>query len=210
MKTNKLYAFESKFKVKGYKHIAGVDEAGRGPWAGPLVVAAVILPSNYRNDEINDSKLLPAKKREQLFEIIRKVALSYAIVFIAPKEVDDLNPKQAAILGMKKAIAKLSIRPDLVLIDAERINIRIKSKSIIKGDQKALSIAAASILAKVARDRYMTNIDALYPQYHFKKHKGYGTSEHMKALDLYGPIVDFHRFSYKPIQLNLAKFKFNR
>jgi ribonuclease HII len=210
MKTNKLYAFESKLRIHGYKKIAGVDEAGRGPWAGPLVVAAIILPNDYRNDKINDSKLLTAKKREQLFEEIRKIAISYAIVFVSPKEVDDLNPKQAAIIGMKRAIQRLNTKPDLVLIDAERINLRIKTKSIIKGDQKSLSIAAASILAKVARDRYMTNIHEQYPQYNFKKHKGYGTLEHLKALRLYGPIVDFHRFSYKPIQLNLSKLKFNR
>ncbi|MDR1234990.1 MAG: ribonuclease HII [Mycoplasmataceae bacterium] len=201
-----MYAFENKYRLKGYKKIVGLDEAGGGSWAGPLVVGAVILPTNYHNDEINDSKQLSIQKREQLYDEIIKNALDYSIIFIEPNEVDKLNPKMASITGMKRAIDDLRIKPDVALIDAEVIESKIETKSIIKGDEKSISIAAASILAKVSRDRYMKKMDKQYPQYHFGKHKGYGTMEHLKILKKYGPIKNFHRYSYKPIQkmLNIS------
>lgn len=198
---NNMYLYENKYFYKGYKNIAGVDEVGRGCWAGPLVVASVILPARYRNDKINDSKTLSIKKREELFDVITKDALDYQIIFIDPIEVDKLNPKAASIEGMKRALEQLKIKPDIALIDYEKIVGYDKEfESITKGDAKSISIAAASIVAKVARDRYMIQIDSKYPQYGFKKNKGYGTIDHIKGLRKYGPIKGFHRFSYKPIQ----------
>lgn len=198
---NNMYAYENKYFYKGYKNIAGVDEVGRGCWAGPLVVASVVLPPRYRNNEINDSKTLSIKKREQLFDVIIKDAIDYQIIFIDPIEVDKLNPKKASIEGMKQALSSLKVKPDICLVDYEKINdSNQKVESITKGDGKSISIAAASIIAKVARDRYMIQINDKYPQYNFKKHKGYGTLEHLKALKKYGPIKGFHRFSYKPVQ----------
>lgn len=198
---NNMYVYENKYFYKGYKNIAGVDEVGRGCWAGPLVVAAVILPPRYRNNQINDSKTLPIKKREELFDIIVKDAIDYQIIFIDPIEVDKLNPKSASIEGMQRALAGLKIKPDIALVDYEKINDpKQKVESITKGDAKSISIAAASIIAKVARDRYMIQINDKFPQYNFKKNKGYGTLEHLKALKKYGPIKNFHRFSYKPVQ----------
>ncbi|MDR0739391.1 MAG: ribonuclease HII [Mycoplasmataceae bacterium] len=195
-----MYAFENKYRLKGYKSIVGLDEVGRGSWAGPLVVAAVILPERYHNDEINDSKKVSIKKRELLYDVIVKVALDYAIIFIDPIEVDRLNPKAASIKGMKMALDELKVKPQIALIDSEIIESKVETKSIVKGDEKSISIAAASILAKVSRDRYMEKISEQYPQYHFAKHKGYGTIQHLKALQKFGPIKNFHRFSYKPIQ----------
>ncbi len=200
MKTN-MYLYENKFFLKNAKHIAGVDEAGRGCWAGPLVVAACILPTKYKNDHIRDSKTLSIKKRQQLFDVIIKDALDYQIIFIDPEEVDKLNPKEASIEGMRRALTMLKVSPDVALIDFEKIpNLKIKQQSIVKGDARSISIAAASILAKVARDNYMIKINKKYPQYNFSKHKGYGTLEHVKEIKKYGPIKGFHRFSYKPIK----------
>jgi ribonuclease HII len=168
------------------------------------VAAACILPKNYKNDVIRDSKKLSIKQRDELFDEIKKIALAYEIIFIEPDEVDKLNPKQASIKGMELAVKQLSIKPQHLLIDAEEINCNIPQTSIIGGDDKSISIAAASILAKVSRDRYMINISQTYPSYHFDKHKGYGTKEHLLALKKFGPIKGFHRFSYKPI-INLKK-----
>lgn len=202
-----MYVFENKYRLKGYKSIVGLDEAGRGSWAGPLVVAAVSLPLDYRNDQIKDSKQLSAKQREELFDEISKKAEDYSIVFIDPQQVDEWNPKQASINGMKQALEELKInKPSMALVDAEKIESKTESKSIIKGDEKSISIAAASILAKVSRDRYMVKVDKEYPQYHFAKHKGYGTMDHLKMLRKYGPIKNFHRFSYRPIKEILQRF----
>jgi ribonuclease HII len=162
------------------------------------------LPVGYKNDEIRDSKKLSIKQRERLFDEITKNAIDYEIVYISPKNVDKFNPKKSSILGMQQAIKKLRVKPDHVLIDAEQININIPHTSIIGGDDKSITIAAASILAKVTRDRYMVNIHKNYPMYYFDKHKGYGTKQHLLALQKYGPINGFHRFSYKPI-INLKK-----
>jgi ribonuclease HII len=162
------------------------------------------LPSKYINDEIKDSKQLSGKKREILFDVIIKNAIDYQITFIDPSEVDRLNPKQATIQGMQKGVAELKIKPDILLVDSEKLNTGIESRSIVKGDQKSISIAAASILAKVSRDRYMIKLSEQYPQYHFEKHKGYGTIDHLKALKKYGPIKNFHRYSYRPVKVMLA------
>lgn len=197
---NNMYFHEKKLQIQGYKKIAGMDEVGRGCWAGPLVVAACILPSGYKNDEINDSKKLSAKKREKLFDIICHDALGYEIIFMSPEEVDHFNPKEATSIAMSQALKKLHPKPDFCLIDAEKVESEIETKSFPKGDSNSISIAAASILAKVTRDRYMINLSVKYPEYHFDKHKGYGTEIHAKALKKHGPIKGVHRFSYKPVQ----------
>jgi ribonuclease HII len=196
---NNRYFYENQCYTQNKTKIAGLDEVGRGCWAGPLVVAACILPAHYKNDKIRDSKKICPNEREKLFNEIKNKAIAYEIVFIDSLEVDKYNPKQASILGMEYAIKHLKIKPDHLLIDAEKINSRIPQTSIIHGDDCSISIAAASILAKVSRDRYMVNIHQVYPQYNFKNHKGYGTKEHLLALKKYGPIKNFHRFSYKPI-----------
>lgn len=201
MKKNNIYQYEKKYWLQNKKYILGLDEAGRGCWAGPLVVAGCILPQDYKNDEINDSKKLSAKKRERLFDEIIKSAVAYNIKFISAVDVDKFNPKQASINGMYDVFNNIKPIPDVVLIDAEKLpNIKVKTESIIKGDAKSISIAAASILAKVARDRYMTSIAYKFPEYDFDLNKGYGTIKHLKALKKYGAIKNFHRFSYRPIK----------
>lgn len=201
MNKNDMYRYERKYWNQGNEYILGLDEAGRGPWAGPLVVAGCILPKGYKNDEINDSKKLSMKKREWLFDEIIKSAIAYDILFISAQDVDKLNPKQASINGMYEIFSSIKPTAQVVLIDAEKVpKIKAKAESIIKGDAKSISIAAASILAKVARDRYMIEIANKYPEYHFDSNKGYGTIEHLKAIQKFGPIKDFHRFSYRPIK----------
>lgn len=191
--------FERELTKKGVKLIAGTDEVGRGCIAGPLVAAAVILPTNYVNPMIQDSKLTHKNKRTMISDIIKKDAIAYSIIFIDSKIVDDINPKQASRLGMKRAIESLSIKPEHVLIDFEKLDISIESTSIVKGDSNSITIAAASILAKVARDEYMKNLGKEYPQYGFESHMGYGTKQHLEALKKYG-IIECHRVSYKPIK----------
>ena len=206
MKKNNMYQYENKYWSQKEKYILGLDEAGRGCWAGPLVVAGCILPVGYKNDEINDSKKLTVTKREKLFNEIIKVAIAYDIEFISAPDVDKFNPKQASINGMYSIYQNIKPSPNVVLIDAEKVpNIKVKTESIIKGDNKSITIAAASILAKVARDRYMISIALKYPEYDFEINKGYGTIKHLKALKKYGPIKKFHRFSYKPIKEIIKK-----
>lgn len=206
MNKNDMYRYERKYWNQGNEYILGLDEAGRGPWAGPLVVAGCILPKGYKNDEINDSKKLSMKKREWLFDEIIKSAIAYDILFISAQDVDKLNPKQASINGMYEVFSSIKPTAQVVLIDAEKVpKIKAKTESIIKGDAKSISIAAASILAKVARDRYMIEIANKYPEYHFDSNKGYGTIEHLKAIQKFGPIKDFHRFSYRPIKEIIKK-----
>lgn len=189
--------YELEYYKSGKKLIAGVDEAGRGPLAGPVCVAAVIMPFEQDKiiEEINDSKKLTEKKREQLFEKIKNTAISYNIVFVDEKTIDSINILNATKLGMKQAIEGLSVKPELVLIDAVKIDTCVPTESIIKGDAKSYNIAAASILAKVTRDKLMVEFDKKYPEYNFKKHKGYGTKEHIENLKKFGK-CEIHRNSF--------------
>lgn len=179
------------------KIVAGIDEAGRGPLAGPVVCACVIMPLDKDKiiDGINDSKKLTEKKREELFEKITKVAISYSIVEVDEKTIDEINILNATKLGMKNALNSLSVVPDIVLIDAVKIDTQIMQENIIKGDAKSYNIASASILAKVYRDRLMKQLSLKYPQYNFAKHKGYGTKEHIENLKKYGK-CPIHRNSF--------------
>jgi len=205
-KTN-LYKFEEELYDLGFEHICGVDEAGRGPLAGPVVVAACILPPFLRIEGINDSKKLSAKKRDELYKIIVKNAISYSCVFIDEKTIDNLNIYEATKKGMLEAIDKLEVKADYVLIDAMPLSeLKTNNKSIIHGDALSASIAAASIIAKVSRDRYMDKMDIKYPNYGFKHHKGYGTKKHMEALEKYGP-CKIHRKTFSPIREMLQKDK---
>lgn len=200
-----LYQFEEELYDAGFQTICGVDEAGRGPLAGPVVVAACILPPFLRIEGINDSKQLSQKKREELYKIIVKNALEYKIVFVDVEAVDDLNIYQATKKGMLEAIASLKQTPDHVLIDAMPLNeLQMEHTSIIHGDARCASIAAASILAKVTRDNYMEKMDIKYPNYGFKKHKGYGTKLHIHALEKYGP-CPIHRKTYAPVSKYYSK-----
>lgn len=195
-----MYAYERKLRESGYSLIAGVDEAGRGPLAGPVVVGAVILPEEWVLPVLNDSKKLSAKQREVLYTAIKASALAVHSVFIEPVEIDRLNIYEASRQGMYRAIAGLFPQPDAVLADAMPLPaLSLYSLSLIGGDAKSASIAAASIVAKVERDRRMYELDAQYPGYGFAKHKGYGTQEHMAALRRYGP-CPVHRRSFEPVK----------
>jgi len=192
-----MYKFENDLISKGYKHIAGTDEVGRGPLAGPLVCAAVILNPDVMIEGLNDSKKLTDKKRQLLDVEIRKHALAYSIVYVSIEEVDKLNIYQASKKGMLDAVSKLKIKPEYILSDAMPLG-DIKHESIIKGDTKSASIAAASIIAKVERDNHMIELSLEYPGYGFEKHKGYPTKAHLEALDQLG-VLPVHRRSYKPV-----------
>lgn len=191
--------YENQAYKMGKKYIVGLDEAGRGPMAGPLVVGAVIFEEGYYNDLINDSKQLSDKKREALYDIIIKDALAYQIEIIDVEQVDKLNVYQASKKGMIDAIKHLSITPDYALTDAMPLGPVIEHEAIIKGDSLSISIAAASILAKVTRDRIMIEYDKKYPEYGFKKNKGYPTKQHKEALKMYG-VTPIHRRSFQPVQ----------
>ncbi|MDE7263130.1 MAG: ribonuclease HII [Anaeroplasmataceae bacterium] len=200
-----LYEFEEKLYDEGYHMICGVDEAGRGPLAGPVVVASCILPPFLRIEGINDSKQLSAKKRAELYKVIVKNAIDYKIVFISEKEIDSLNIYQATKKGMLEAIQGLKNAPDYALIDAMPLGeLKIPHNSIIHGDARCASVAAASILAKVTRDEFMEKMDVKYPNYGFKKHKGYGTKTHLEALEKYGPCA-IHRKTYAPVSKYFSK-----
>lgn len=192
---------EEEYYSDKVKVIAGTDEAGRGPLAGPLVVGAVIFPKGYKNEDINDSKQLTAKKREELFEIVKRDALTYSIKIISVEDIDKLNILNADKKGMKEALLELNPQPDLVLTDAVPLhNLPFPAVPIIKGDAKALCIAAASIIAKVTRDHLMMELDKQYPEYGFAKHKGYGTKKHIEAIEKYGPIEGVHRKTFEPVK----------
>lgn len=186
--------YEKKYEGK---LIAGIDEAGRGPLAGPVVCACVIMPleKDLMLEEINDSKKLTEKKREKLFDQILERAIGYSIVEIDEKTIDEINILNATKLGMKRALEGLKINPDIVLIDAVKIESEIPQENIIKGDALSYNIASASILAKVHRDRLMIGLDEKYPQYGFAKHKGYGTKVHIEALKQHGK-CEIHRDSF--------------
>ena len=191
----------------GFKYVVGTDEAGRGPLCGPVVCAACILPPDYRNELINDSKKLKEKDREALFDEIVNNALAYKITVISPQEIDRINIYEASRKGMVESIKGLSITPDYILTDAMPLLdfFGTPIEALIKGDAKAQCIAAASILAKVTRDRIMDELDKQYPEYCFKKHKGYPTKQHLELLEKYGPIKEHYRYSYGPVKKFLNK-----
>ena len=182
------YTYEEAYAAKGYVNICGVDEAGRGPLMGPVCAAAVILPRGLVIEGLNDSKKLSEKKREALFGVITESAVAYGIAFAEADEIDEINILNASMLAMERAIEALSVKADFALIDGNcKRNIKIPAETVVGGDAKVPSIAAASVLAKVSRDRLCYELDKEYPQYGFAKHKGYGTREHMEALRRYGP-----------------------
>lgn len=196
MNTTDLWEIENEYRSQGIELICGVDEAGRGPLAGPVCAAAVMLPQGLQLDGLNDSKKLTEKKRELLFPQIRERALSFSVAFADVEEIERMNILNATFLAMNRAIEGLALRPQLALIDGNRNRgIEIESRCIIGGDGKCASIAAASILAKVSRDHLMMKLAKEYPQYGFEKHKGYGTKAHYEALRKYGP-SPVHRLSF--------------
>ena len=192
-----MLEYENKYYDKGYTLIAGVDEAGRGPLAGPVFAATVVFEKGTFIEGINDSKKLSEKKREALFDIICEKALYYNIVSVDEKEIDRINILNASLKAFELAVTGLEKLPDVTLIDGNRCkeNFPTPYETIVKGDAKSMSIAAASILAKVSRDRYIVGLDSLYPEYNFKKHKGYPTKEHREAIAKYGP-CPIHRLTF--------------
>ncbi len=190
--------YENKLYEEGIEYIAGVDEVGRGPLVGSVITAAVILPKDYNNDKINDSKKLTEKKRNELYEEIMNHAIAVSIGESTNEVIDKINILEATKVAMKKAINNLSVKPQHVLIDAVKLDIDIPSTSIIKGDTKSISIAAASIIAKVTRDRMMYELDKIHPEYDFAHNKGYGTKKHIEALYKYGVLKE-HRRSFEPV-----------
>ena len=190
--------YETELINKGYNLIAGIDEVGRGPLVGPVVACAVILPNNFFMKEINDSKQLTEKKRDELYPIIMENAISVGIGVVDENKIDEINIYEATKIAMLEAINKLSIKPEYLLIDAMKLDINIPSISIIKGDTKSESIAAASIVAKVVRDKMMYDLDKAHPEYDFCHNKGYGTKKHIDALYKYGVLKE-HRKTFRPV-----------
>ena len=193
---NDLWNYEHTAFAEGYRLVCGVDEAGRGPLAGPVFAAAVILPENYTHDILNDSKKLSEKKRDSVYDDIIRDAVSFSVGVATEKEIDDINILNATFLAMKRAVEGLGIKPDLAYIDGNRYpNTGVKEITIVKGDSKCMSVAAASIIAKVSRDRFMLEMDKKYPEYQFKKHKGYGTKLHYEMIEKYG-VSEIHRRTF--------------
>lgn len=191
-----MLEFEQLYTSQGFKAICGVDEAGRGPLAGPVFAAAVILPEGLEIEGVTDSKKLSEKKREKLFDVICEKAIAYSIASASVEEIEELNILQADMLAMKRAVEGLSVKADFAMIDGNKTpQLEIPCVAIVKGDAKSESIAAASILAKVSRDRLMIQMAEKYPQYKFEKHKGYGTKVHREAILEYGP-CEIHRMSF--------------
>ena len=201
-----LYQYERELISRGINLIAGVDEVGRGPLVGPVVTAAVILPVNYKLEGLTDSKKLTPKKRDKFYDIIMHDALAVSIGMMDAKVIDEINIYEATKLAMMDSINNLNIKPEHVLIDAMPLDISIPHTSIIKGDAKSLSIAAASVIAKVTRDRMMDELDNKYPMYNYKKNKGYPTKEHIEAINKYG-IIDGYRKTYGPVRDYLERHK---
>lgn len=195
LRLEQMRVFEKKYRTE-YTMICGIDEAGRGPLAGPVVAGACILPQDVDILYLNDSKKLSAQKREQLYDEICEKAITYGVGIVSPQRIDEINILQATYEAMRQAVSKLDPSPDMLLVDAVTIpKITTKQVGIIKGDAKSVSIAAASILAKVTRDRMMTELDEAYPEYGFAKHKGYGSAAHIAALKQYGP-CPIHRETF--------------
>ena len=191
------YEYENAAKSGGFKLVCGVDEAGRGPLAGPVCAAAGILPEDAVVEGLNDSKKLSEKKREALYDVIKEKAIAFCVAYGTLEEIETLNILQATFLAMNRAIDGLAVKPDFALIDGNRVpkDIKIPCETVVKGDGKSMSVAAASVLAKVTRDRLMLEYDKKYPEYDFKKHKGYGTKEHTELIKKYGP-CEIHRMSF--------------
>lgn len=190
------YSIENEYKAKGFDIICGIDEAGRGPLAGPVYAAAVILPPDCVIDGLNDSKKLTEKKREKLFDEIKEKALAYGVASADEKEIDKINILNATFLAMKRAVDALSVKPELALVDGnQKPHTGLEEVTVVKGDAKSMSIAAASVLAKVSRDRFMLEEAEKYPQYEFEKHKGYGTKLHYEKIAQYG-VCEIHRRTF--------------
>lgn len=194
-----MLEYENNLYNEGVTLIAGVDEVGRGPLIGPVVACACILPVNFYHKDIKDSKKLSEKKREEMYKIIKENAISIGLGIVSEKVIDEVNIYEATKIAMKEAIKNLNITPEHVLIDAMKLELNIPSTSIIKGDDKSESIAAASIIAKVTRDHILDEMDKEYPMYDLKNNKGYGTKKHLEALQTYGP-CKYHRVSYSPVR----------
>lgn len=190
------YEYEKQALSEGFQTVCGIDEAGRGPLCGPVCAAAVILPIDCEIEGINDSKKLSEKKREALYDVIISKAIAYSVSMTDAKTIDEINILQATFLAMRNAVSSLKVKPDIALIDGNgKPGLEIEERTIIKGDAKCISVAAASILAKVTRDRYMLELDKKYPQYQFARHKGYGTKLHYQMIEQYG-ICDEHRKTF--------------
>jgi ribonuclease HII len=200
-----MFNYENNARLDGINIICGIDEAGRGPLAGAVYAAAVILPEGLNIDGLNDSKQVPEKKRELLFDIIKEKAIDFCIASASENEIDTYNILNATFIAMKRAVAGLKIKPEIIFVDGNQDpKFEIPTLCIVKGDSKSASIAAASILAKVARDRYMVELDKQYPQYMFAKHKGYPTKLHYEMIEKYG-ISPIHRLSFLKKILNSSK-----
>lgn len=198
------YFFEKKLIQEGITLIAGVDEVGRGPLIGPVVAASVIMPLNFEMPGLTDSKKLSEKKRDELYKLINEQAIAIGVGIIDEKKIDEVNIYQATKLAMKEAINNLSIKPEHILIDAMPLELEIKTTSIIKGDLKSKTISAASIIAKVVRDKILYELAEKYPMYDLENNKGYPTKKHIEAIDKYG-VVEEHRKSYSPVKKYLEK-----
>ncbi len=194
-----LLAYEKKLYKEGYSLIAGTDEVGRGPLVGPVVASAVILPINYQLDGLDDSKKLTEKQRDKFYDILMNDAISIGIGIVDNKVIDEINILEASRKAMNIAIDNLKVKPDYILTDAMKLDRDIPVLPIIHGDALSLSIAAASVIAKVTRDRIMVELDKKYPEYEFKKHKGYPTKKHLELIKKYG-IIDEYRKTYRPVK----------
>ena len=206
-----LYNNEKKLWNSGYENIAGCDEAGRGPLFGPVVAASVILPHDFVLEGLNDSKKLSEKKREKYFPIIMEKALAVSVSIVEADEIDKINIYEASRQGMLRATNSLKVKPDYIITDAMPLDgfTSVPHEAIIKGDAKSITIAAASVIAKVTRDRIMYEIDKVHPEYEFKKHKGYPTKKHLELIEKYG-IIDGYRRTYGPVKKYIEEHKTNK
>lgn len=206
-----LYSNEKRLWNLGYENIAGCDEAGRGPLFGPVVAASVILPHDFVLEGLNDSKKLSEKKREKYYPIIMEKALAVSVSIVEADEIDKINIYEASRQGMLRATNSLKVKPDYIITDAMPLDgfTSVPHEAIIKGDAKSITIAAASVIAKVTRDRIMYEIDKVYPEYEFKKHKGYPTKKHLELIEKYG-IIDGYRRTYGPVNKYIEEHKTNK
>ena len=193
--TEKLFEYDKNIKSSGYRYVCGIDEAGRGPLAGPVSVCAIVMPYDEMIDGVNDSKKVSAKKRDKLFEEIKARAISYKCVMLDNNVIDEINILEATKKAMREAVMSLSVEPDVVLIDAVKLALPYETRSIVKGDATSYAIACASIIAKVERDKLMDKYDKEYPEYGFSKHKGYGTKAHIDAIKTFGT-TPIHRKTF--------------